>query len=228
MRGGKRPDGLPVSMVLTSQAHRRRPPKKNRRIPTIPAGCLDGRLVHVSAVDTGARRSESGALGGRARRRRGVEPPPQLPPTLHRLPHPAPRHPGPITRHQRHDLKHRALSGARAKARRSWFDADPARTEPAPPRVGLLHEGRDLLTKGCAYCTKAPPTRSTPDPHPVDPDPRALRPDDTSSHPSNCEQPGRPHQRSEQWLPHTVAPPHRRLEMPRHPKLPEDMRQHRG
>ena len=62
MRGGKRPDGLPVSMVLTSQAHRRRPPKKNRRIPTIPAGCLDGRLVHVSAVDTGPRGSESGFL----------------------------------------------------------------------------------------------------------------------------------------------------------------------
>ena len=79
---------------------------------------------------------------------------------------PAPATWGPITRHQRHDLKHRALSGARAKARRSWFDADPAshRAGPAPllPRVGLLHEGRDLLTKGCAYCTKAPPTRSTP------------------------------------------------------------------
>ena len=95
MRGGKRPDGLPVSMVLTSQAHRRRPPKKNRRIPTIPAGCLDGRLVHVSAVDTGPRRSESGALGSRARRRRGVEPPPQLPPTLRRLPYPAPATWGP-------------------------------------------------------------------------------------------------------------------------------------
>ena len=47
---------------------------------------------------------------------------------------PSPGHLGPITRHQRHDLKHRALSGARAKARRPWFNADPARTEPAPPR----------------------------------------------------------------------------------------------
>ena len=54
----KRLDGLPVSMVLTSQAHRRRPPQKNRRIPTIPTGCFDGRIVHVSAVDTGPRRSE--------------------------------------------------------------------------------------------------------------------------------------------------------------------------
>ena len=145
---------------------------------------------------------------------------------------PNPRHPGPITRHQRHDLKHRALSGARAKARKPWFNADPAshRAGSAPllPRVGLLHEGRDPLTKGCAYCTKAPPTRSTPNPPPVAPHPRAVRPNDASSHPSNCEQPGWPHQRSEQWLPHTVSPPHQRLEMPRHPKLPEVMRQHRG
>ena len=90
MSRGKRLDGLPVSMVLTSQAHRRRTPKKNRRIPTIPTGRVDGWIVHVSAVDTGPRGSESGVLGDRARRRRGVEPPPQLPPTLRRLPHPAP------------------------------------------------------------------------------------------------------------------------------------------
>ena len=134
MRGGKRPDGLSVSMVLTSQAHRRRTPKKNRRIPTIPTGRFGGWLVDVSAVDTGLCGSESGVLGGRARRCRGVEPPPQLPPTLRRLPYPAPATWGPITRHQRHDLKHRALSGARAKARRPWSDADPARIEPAPPR----------------------------------------------------------------------------------------------
>ena len=59
MRGGKRPDGLPVSTALTSQAHRRRTPKKNRRIPTIPTGRFGGRIVHVSAVDTGPRGSES-------------------------------------------------------------------------------------------------------------------------------------------------------------------------
>ncbi|OLO58910.1 hypothetical protein BKH24_09520, partial [Actinomyces oris] len=75
MSRGKRLDGLPVSMVLTSQAHRRRTPKKNRRIPTIPTGRVDGWIVHVSAVDTGPRGSESGVLGDRARRRRGVEPP---------------------------------------------------------------------------------------------------------------------------------------------------------
>ena len=62
-----------VSMVLTSQAHRRCASGRNRRIPTILAGCFGGRLVDVSAVDTGPRGSESGVLGGTARRRRGVE-----------------------------------------------------------------------------------------------------------------------------------------------------------
>ena len=160
---GKRPDGLPVSTALTSQAHRRRTPKKNRRIPTIPTGCFGGRLVHVSAVDTGPRGSESGVLGGRARRCRGVEPPPQLPPTLRRLPHPAPATRGPITRHQRHDLKHQALSGARAKARWSWFNADPARTEPAPPesaystRVGIYWP-RVVRTARGPHLPAVPPT----------------------------------------------------------------------
>ena len=56
--------GSLVSMVLTSKAHRRRTPKISRRIPTIPTGCFDGWIVNVSAVDTGPRGSESGALGG--------------------------------------------------------------------------------------------------------------------------------------------------------------------
>ena len=46
-------------MVLTSQAHRRRAPRTNRRIPTIPTGRFGGWLVDVSAVDTGPRGSES-------------------------------------------------------------------------------------------------------------------------------------------------------------------------
>ena len=47
---------------------------------------------------------------------------------------------------------------------------------PAPilHRVGLLHEGWGLLAEGCAYCTRAPPTCSTPDPPPVAPRPRAV------------------------------------------------------
>ena len=57
-----------MSTALTSTPHRRCTPKISRRIPTIPAGNIGGRLVHVSAVDTGPRRNESGVLGGTARR----------------------------------------------------------------------------------------------------------------------------------------------------------------
>ena len=46
-----------------------------------------------------------------------------------------------------------------------------ARAFSEPP---LLHDGRDLLAKGCAHCTKAPSTRSTPHPPPVVPNPRGV------------------------------------------------------
>jgi len=39
-------------MALTSTPHRRAHRGKNRRIPTIPAGRIDGGPVDVSAVDT--------------------------------------------------------------------------------------------------------------------------------------------------------------------------------
>ena len=39
---------------------------------------------------------------------------------------------------------------------------------------GLLHEGGDLLARGCAHCTKVLPTWSTPNPPAVAPDPRAV------------------------------------------------------
>ncbi|OLO65600.1 hypothetical protein BKH22_02360 [Actinomyces oris] len=100
-----------MSMVLTSQTHRRCTPKKNRRIPTIPTGNIDGRLVHVSAVDTGPCRSESGVLGSTARRLR------------HRsTPIPCP------------------LTAVCAGARRPWFNAGsaPLRPESAySTRVGI-------------------------------------------------------------------------------------------
>ena len=176
-------------MVLTSQAHRRRTPRRNRRIPTISAGCFGGWLVDVSAVDTGPRGSESGVLGGRARRCRGVEPPPQLSPALRRLPRPAPATWGPITRHQRHDLKHRALSGARAKARRPWFDAGSARTELAQPRscpesvystrVGIYWP-MVVRTARRPHLPPVPPTLVQWPPHP-----RAVHPDDDGSHHSD-------------------------------------------
>ena len=54
------------------------------------------------------------------------------------------------------------------------------------PRVGLLHEGGDLLARGCAYCTKARPTWSTHEPPPVAPHPGALRPGDAGSHLGDC------------------------------------------
>ena len=54
-------------------------------------------------------------------------------------------------------------------------------SRPESAQVGLLHEGWDPLAKGCAYCTKAPPTRSTPNPPPVAPHPRAVHPDKAGS-----------------------------------------------
>ena len=133
-----------VSMVLTLKAYRRRTPKKNRRISTIPAGCFDGRLVNVSAVDTGPRRSESGVLAAEPGAYVSGPPPP---------------------------------SPAR---RLRWGTEAMTRLWPRPElaRVGLLHEGRDLLAKGCAYCTKVPPTPSAPNPRPVAPHLRAVHPDD--------------------------------------------------
>ena len=139
-----------VSTALTSTPHRRCTPKKNRRIPTISAGCFGGWIVDVSAVDTGPRRSESGLLTAESGISATGPPPPPA----------------------------RCLRGVR----RSWSDAGSA---PLLPRVGLLHEGRDPLAKGCAYCTKAPPTRSTPSPRPVAPHPRAVHPDDAGSHHSH-------------------------------------------
>ena len=87
-RGLAGPGRSLVSMVLTSKAHRRRTPGTNRRIPTIPTGCFDGRIVHVSTVDTRPRRSESGGS-----RWHSPVPPPQVhPPTA-----PCPLRRGPDT-----------------------------------------------------------------------------------------------------------------------------------
>ena len=77
-------------------------------------------------------------------------------------------------------------------------------------RVCLLHEGRDLLVKGCAYCTKAPPTPSTPDPRPVEPHSRAVHPDDAVSHHSD---PASPLRQAEAAVLRPAYPLHRRLEM---------------
>ena len=125
--------GAWVSMVLTSTPHWHRMPGRNRSIPTIFARRVDVGLVDVSAVDTG---SAGGIDSAGPWRPCGVLS------TRGRPHHPLscpfrllPRGPVAPTRH---------------------------RLRPAPARVGLLHEDGDLLVEGCAYCTKAPPTRSAP------------------------------------------------------------------
>ena len=149
---GARPDGVWVSMVLTSTPHRCCTPKKDRRISTIPAGCFDGRLGSVGAVDTGPRRSES--------------------------PWVLPQSPAPFSQVLLHRSRARSLRRVPVVIVRSG----PAQNWLEITRVGLLHEGRDPLAKGCAYCTKAQPTRSTPNSRPVAPHPRAVHPGDAGSH----------------------------------------------
>ena len=71
-----------------------------------------------------------------------------------------------------------SLRGARSGPGDRGPTSAPARAFSKP---SLLHEGRDLLTKGCAHCTKAPPTRSTPAPPPVTPGPRVVLPGQAST-----------------------------------------------
>ena len=187
-RGLAGPSRSLVSMVLTSQAHRRRTPKKNRRIPTIPTGCFGGWLVDVSAVDTGPRGSESGFLV--------VEPGAVAvwnhchnclrPCVVCRAQPRPPGGPSHVTNVMTSNIE-LYLAPARRPGGHGSTPVLPApsRLRPELARVGLLHEGRDLLANGCAYCTKAPPTRSTPNPRPVAPHPRAVHPDDTGSHHSD-------------------------------------------
>ena len=143
---------MSVSRVLTLKARRSRTPKKNRRIPMIPAGNIDVGPVNVNAVDTRPRRSESGALTAWT----GASVTGSTPP-----------------------FPARRLRWGPVVMVRLWPRPELARVL---PRVGLLHEGRDPLTKSCAYCTKAPPNSSTPNPRPVAPHSRAVHPDDDGSH----------------------------------------------
>ena len=162
---------MPVSTVLTSQTHRRRTPKKNRRIPTIPTGRFGGWIVHVSAVDTGLCGSESGVLGGRARRRRGVEPPPQLPPTLRRLPPPAPATwvPSHVTNVMTSNIE-LYLAPARRPAGHGSMPTPPApsrlRPAPAPSRSaprgsGSTGQGLCVLHEGPTYPQYPRPSSSS-------------------------------------------------------------------
>ena len=175
--------------MLTSTLHRRCTPQKNRRIPTISAGCFGGWLVDVSAVDTGLCGSESagflvaepGAVAVWNHRHSCLRPC-----VVCRTQPPPPGGPSHVTNVMTSNIE-LYLAPTRRPAGHGSTPTPPApsRLRPELARVGLLHEGRDLLANGCAYCTKAPPTRSTPNPPPVAPHPRAVHPDDTGSHHSH-------------------------------------------
>ena len=172
-----------MSTVLTSTLLRRRETKTKRGIPTIFRARFDGGIAHVSAVDTGL---PAGSTPWGLRCEAGGSQPGAGPtircPTLSDS---CPGGPAVPTQH---------------------------RLRPAPARVGLLHEDGDPLVEGCAYCTKAPPTRSTPNPPPVVPAPRAVRP---RPHPSGCEQPS-PHRQHSAQRPLDPVSSHHSSVMRRH------------
>ena len=126
-------------MVLTLKAYRRCTLERNRRIPTIPAGRFDARLVNVSAVDTRPRRSESPWFVR------------QSPATPSRV------------------LLHRSLAVVCAGSWWSWFDACPAQnwlepaSRPTPRGSGSTGQGLCVLHEGPTYpkCTR-PSSSSTP------------------------------------------------------------------
>ena len=193
-------------MVLTSQAHRRRAPKKNRRIPTIPTGCFDAGLVHVSAVDTGPRGSESGVLGGRARRCRGVEPPPQLPPTLRRLPHPAPATwvPSHVTNVMTSNIE-LYLAPARRPAGHGSTPTPPApsRLRPAPAPSRPTPRGSGSTDHRLCVLHEGPTYPKYPQPS-------------SSSTPPSCSASKRRQQAPEQLRAAGPAPPEKRAVAPTH------------
>ena len=143
---------------------------------------------------------------GRARRCRGVEPPPQLPPTLRRLPRPAPATwvPSHVTNVMISNIE-LYLAPARRPAGHG--------STPAPPRVGLsrstprgsgstdhrlcvLHEGPTYPQYSRPSSSGTPPSCSA-----------------SRRHRQPPQSPGRPlSDRPKQQLSHPADPPHRRLE----------------
>ncbi|OLO64554.1 hypothetical protein BKH22_05895 [Actinomyces oris] len=143
-----------MSTVLTSIPHRCCTPKKNRRIPTIPTGCFDGWIVHVSAVDTGPRRSESGALGGTARRLRHRSAP--------SCPLPAR---GPVEGRPFEITDMAQPPAPCAGSRRSWFDAGSAlslaSSRSTPRGSGSTGHGLCVLHEGPSYPKYLQPSSSS-------------------------------------------------------------------
>ena len=203
---GKRPDGLPVSMVLTSQAHRCCTPRKNRIIPTICAGRVDAGIVHVSAVDTGPRRSESGVHSDRARRCRGVGPPPQLSPTLRRLPRPAPATwvPSHVTNVMASNIE-LYLAPARRPAGHGSTPTPPApsRLRPAPAPSRSTSRGSGSTDHGLCVLHEGPTYPKYPQPS-------------SSSTPPSCSASRRHRQPPEQLRAAGPAPPEKRAVAPAH------------
>ena len=224
MSRGKRLDGLPVSMVLTSQAHRRRTPKKNRRIPTIPTGRVDGWIVHVSAVDTGPRGSESGVLGDRARRC-GTTATTASDPASSAAPSPATWVPSRLTNVMTSNIELYPAPARRPAGHGSTpTPPAPSRLRPAPAPSRSAPRGSGSTDHGLCVLHEGPTYPKYPQPS-------------SSSTPPSCSTSRRhraatrltgpaPSDRPKQQLSHPADPPHQRLEMPRHPKLPEVMRQH--
>ena len=83
------------------------------------------------------------------------------------------------------DLDTRPTSGPSSNSWRcplgSWCPSPGSRwcslnvTSGRAPSGRLLHEGRGVLVRGCAYCTRPGPSWSAPEHWPVAPHPRAVR-----------------------------------------------------
>ena len=81
------------------------------------------------------------------------------------------------------------------------------RLRPEPFRVGPLHGGRDVLAKGCEYCSSPRASWSTPRPCPVAPGPRAVHARHHPNDQARCRQ-------NEQRQSRSRNPPCRLLVMP--------------
>ena len=139
-----------MSTRLTLTPLRYHNPRKNRGIPTISAGRLDGGTANVSTVDTEL------PTGSTPRR-------PAWSQWWDRAPSPGA------------GLTFRRLTPARPFLVPARPPGGGSTTVPAlPPRAGTLPEGGDLLTEGCAYCTSPRLLWSRPNPPSVAPDPRAV------------------------------------------------------
>ena len=176
-------------MVLTSQAHRRCAPKKNRRIPTIPTGCFGGWLVDVSAVDTGPRGSGSagflvaqpGAVAVWSHRHSCLRPC-----VVCRTQPRPPGVPSHVTNVMTSNIE-LYLAPARRPAGHGSTPTPPApsRLCPAPAPSRPTPQGSGSTDHRLYVLHEGPTHPKYPNPPPVAPHPRAVHPDDASSYHSD-------------------------------------------